>query len=180
MIKNNTSICNSYSKKKNFASLRICIVLLLIILWSTNVFAQKKYYKEYYKNGQLKQEGWLLNDIKVDYWKYYYKNGSLQKEGSFKNNFEIKYWYFYRQNSSIKQEGHFKEGKKNNWWLFYDKEGNVDHKCQLKNNKKNGYCLMYNKKKLIKASKFKNGNKLKEWTDFSSFKDENNLNDLRQ
>ena len=35
-------------------------------------------------------------------------------------------------------------------------------------------------KQIVKASKYKNGKKIKEWTDFSSFKDENNLNDLRQ
>tara|TARA_R110000822_G_scaffold237662_2_gene368034 strand:+ start:316 stop:426 length:111 start_codon:yes stop_codon:yes gene_type:complete len=34
--------------------------------------------------------------------------------------------------------------------------------------------------KLVKASKYKNGKKIKEWTDFFSFKSENNLNDLRK
>ena len=73
----------------------------------------------------------------------------------------------------------FKGGKQNNWWLFYDKDGFVNHKCQLKNNQKNGYCLLYQKNKLVKAYKFKKGKKIKEWNDFSSFKQENNLNDLR-
>ncbi|WP_243456856.1 toxin-antitoxin system YwqK family antitoxin [Polaribacter batillariae] len=179
-MKNSKFIRKLFQKNKNFAPLRFCITLLLTIAFSTNILAQKKYHKEYYKNGQLKQEGWLLNGTKVDYWKYYYKNGSLKKEGRFKNNFEVKYWYFYRPNSNVEKEGHFKKGKKYNWWLFYDEKGNINHKCQLKNNQKNGYCLIYNNKKLVKASKFKDGKKIKEWTDFSSFKDENNLNDLRQ
>ncbi len=63
--------------------------------------------------------------------------------------------------------------------LFYDKKGFLNHKCQLKNNQKNGYCLVYKKNKLVKASKFKEGIKIKEWKDFASFKEENNLNDLR-
>ena len=50
---------------------------------------------------------------------------------------------------------------------------------QLKNNQKNGYCLLYKKQKLVKAVKFKNGKKIKEWSDFSSFKEENSLNDLK-
>lgn len=163
---------------KNFASSQLFISLFLFCL-STNIISQKKYYKAYYKNGQLKETGWILNANKTDYWKFYYKNGTLKKEGHFKDNLETKYWYFYSLNSSLEQEGHFKKGKKNNWWLFYDKKGFVNHKCQLKNNQKDGYCLIYKKKKLIKASKFKEGKKIKEWTDFSSFKKENNLNDLK-
>jgi antitoxin component YwqK of YwqJK toxin-antitoxin module len=146
---------------------------------SLSLFSQKKYQKEYYKNGQLKQEGWILNENKIDYWKFYYRNGNLKKEGHFKDNLETNYWYFYSGNSTIEKEGHFKKGNKSEWWLFYDKIGNVNHRCQLKDNQKNGYCLIYIDKKLVKASKFKRGKKIKEWTDFSSFRKENSLNDLR-
>jgi antitoxin component YwqK of YwqJK toxin-antitoxin module len=156
------------------------ILFSFLILMSFSAFSQKKYKKEFYKNGQIKEEGWILNGKKTAYWKFYYKNGNLQKEGAFKHNLEDKYWYFYSGNSSKKKEGHYKNGTKNNWWLFYDSNGNINHKCQLKNNQKNGYCLLYKEQKLVKASKYKNGKKLKEWTDFLSFKDENNLNELRQ
>ena len=77
------------------------------------------------------------------------------------------------------KEGHFKNGKKANWWLFYDTLEKVNHKCQLKDNQKNGYCLMYHDEKLVSASKYKAGKKLKEWTTFASFKKENNLSDLK-
>ena len=178
---NNKSISNPRQKEGNFVPLRLCeiFVFTLLISFSTTLFSQKKYKKVYYKNGNLKAEGWTLENTKIDYWKYYHKNGNLKKEGRFKNDLETNYWYFYTENSTIEKEGHYKIGKKVNWWLFYDKDGNVNHKCQLKNNQKNGYCLIYNKRKLIKASKFKGGKKIKEWTDFSSFKKENNLNDLR-
>ena len=49
----------------------------------------------------------------------------------------------------------------------------------LKNNKKNGYCLRYNQQKLVKAEKYQQGKKIKEWTDLASFKKENSLFDLR-
>ena len=78
------------------------------------------------------------------------------------------------------KEGHFSDGTKHKWWLFYDDMGHVNHKCQLKNNRKNGYCVMYEMEKLVKASKYKEGKKIKEWTDFSSFKKENKLSDLQQ
>ena len=150
-----------------------------LILISYTTFAQKKYHKEYYQNGQIKEEGWVLNDQKTAFWRFYYKSGILKKEGHFTANLKTNYWCFYSKNSSKEKEGHFKKGSKNNWWLFYDDNGFVNQKCQLKNNKKNGYCLTYEKKKLLKASKYKNGKKIKEWTDFSSFKNENSLNDLR-
>ena len=155
----------------------LCSFLLLLI--SSNISAQKKYHKEYYKNGQIKEKGWLSNNEKTAYWVFYYKNGNLKKEGHFKNNLETNYWYFYAEDSSKEKEGHFKKGIKSNWWLFYDDKGFINHKCQLKNNQKNGYCLIYYERKLIKASKYKEGKKIQEWTDFSSFKNENSLNDLR-
>lgn len=40
-------------------------------------FTQKKYQKVYYKNGKLKEEGWILNDKKIAFWKLYYENGNL-------------------------------------------------------------------------------------------------------
>ena len=155
---------------------RFTIFLFFI---SIAIFSQKVYHKSFYDNGNIKEEGWLKDDKKVAYWKFYYRNGQLKKEGHFKKNLPTKYWYFYRKNTSKEKEGHFIKGKQNNWWLYYDADGNVDHKCQLKDNHKNGYCLLYKKRKLVKAVQFKNGKKIKEWSDFSSFKKENNLNDLR-
>jgi antitoxin component YwqK of YwqJK toxin-antitoxin module len=144
-------------------------------------FIQKKsYHKAYFTDGTLKEEGWIKNNQKNGYWKFYHENGQLKSEGRFKNDQEIKYWYFYRENGSKVKEGHFLNGKQNRWWLFYDDMGHINHKCQLKNNQKNGYCLMYKMEKLVKAAKYQNGKKIKEWTDFKSFKKENNLSDLRQ
>ena len=77
------------------------------------------------------------------------------------------------------KEGHYLAGKKNKWWLFYDDMGHINHKCQLKDNLKNGYCLIYDMEKLVKASKYIEGKKIKEWTDYKSFRKENKLSDLR-
>ena len=143
-------------------------------------FSQKKtYHKGYFKNGKLKEEGWVKNNLKSGYWKFYYTNGNLKKEGHFKKDLETKYWYFYNNDASKNKEGHYLAGKQHKWWLFYDTMGQINHKCQLKNNQKNGYCLIYKMDKLIKASKYKKGKKIKEWSDLKSFKKENSLFDLR-
>ena len=84
-----------------------------------------------------------------------------------------------RSGTSKEKEGHFVNGIQSKWWIFYSKKGNTYQKCQIKNNKKNGYCLLYKKHKLTKAVKFKEGVKLKEWNNLSSFAEENNLNDLK-
>lgn len=155
------------------------ILLMVLFLFSFQVFSQKTYHKIFYTNGNIKEEGWLQNDKKINYWKFYYKNGTLKKEGHFKNNLQTKYWCFYRKDASKEKEGHFINGKQNKWWLFYDTNGNVNHKCQLKNNQKNGFCLLYKNQQLIKAVKFKNGKKLKEWDNLSSFAKDNNVSDLK-
>jgi len=40
----------------------------------------QKAYKEYYKNGNLKEEGMRNGDSKVNHWKYYDETGKLIKE----------------------------------------------------------------------------------------------------
>ncbi|QMU65597.1 MAG: hypothetical protein GKR88_15785 [Flavobacteriaceae bacterium] len=158
---------------KKILLIGFCFVLL-------KAFSQKTYHKIYYKNGNLKEEGWIKKNKKNGYWKFYYENGVLKSKGHFKDNLETKYWYFFRKNSIKEKEGHYFSGKQNKWWLYYDDKGHIYHKCQLKDNKKNGYCLIYKMEKLTKVAKFQQGKKIKEWTDLKSFKKDNNLSDLKE
>ena len=161
---------------KNPFFLLFCGVLLFA---SKEVHSQKTYQKVYFENGNIKEEGWLKDDVKFDYWKTYYENAKLKSEGRYKNGKKDKYWYFYNEDGTKKSEGHFKADRKSKWWLFYDDMNQIDHKCQLKNGQKNGYCLHYKNEKLIRAEKYKLGKKIKEWTDFRSFRKENKLSDLQ-
>ncbi|WP_075340412.1 toxin-antitoxin system YwqK family antitoxin [Tenacibaculum agarivorans] len=153
--------------------------LLLFLFVSIIGIAQKVYQKNYYPDGSIQEEGWIKDNVKHDFWKFYYQNGKIKEKGHYKNGLKHKYWYFYRENSSKIKEGHYVNGIENKWWSYFNKDGQLIHKCQLRDNKKNGYCLVYKQNKLVKASKFVNDKKIKEWTDFSSFKRENNLNDLK-
>jgi antitoxin component YwqK of YwqJK toxin-antitoxin module len=155
------------------------LIFIVALLISIYAFAEKKYHKFYYENGKIKAEGWYQNNKKVDYWKFYYNNGNIEKEGHFSNDQPVNYWYFYTENGTKKIEGHFVKGQKTNWWLFYDDMEKLNHKCQLKNNQKNGYCLMYKNEKIVSATKYKAGKKIKTWTNFKAFKSENNLFDLQ-
>lgn len=55
----------------------------------------------------------------------------------------------------------------------------IKHKYQLKDNQKNGYCFLYKNNKIVKAEKYKAGQKIKEWTDMKSFRKENKLSDFQ-
>ena len=144
------------------------------------LIAAKSYHKDYYDSGNLKSQGWLTDDnLKEGYWIYYHKNGQKQKSGSYYNSIPKGYWYFYNTNGAVKKEGHFEHGKKNGWWIFYNNNGDVIHKCQLHNGKKDGYCLKYKDNKIQSAQRYNEGIKIKEWYDFSSFRKENDLSDLK-
>jgi len=142
-------------------------------------FSQKEYVTLKYPNGAIKSQGWLKNGKKTAYWKFYHPNGQKMKEGHYNDDNPIRYWYFYREDGMKTSEGRIKNGVKTDWWLFYDSNGRVDHKCQLKNGEKNGYCLQYKDSELIKAEKYRSGKKIKEWTDYKSFRKENKLSDLQ-
>ena len=154
-------------------------LLVYLLFFSLTVFSQKEYQKSYYKNGVLKKEGWLENNVKENYWFFYYPNGKVKEQGHFKNGLKEQYWLFFYDNGKAKKEGHYLSGKQNKWWVYHNKKGEVIYKCQLVDNLRNGYCLLYKDKKIIKASKFVDDKKIKEWNDYSSFKKENNLNDLK-
>lgn len=158
---------------------KLSLIVYMLFLMGTISNPGKMYHKEYHKNGKIKSEGWLAGNHKVDYWKFYHMNGKRFQQGHFKNGQRVGYWHFFHENGKLEMEGHYKNGKKASWWLFYDQNGKIIHKCQLNDGIKNGYCLKYKNEKLTSAEKYENGQKIKEWFSFRSFKKENKLSDLR-
>ncbi|MEL6303446.1 MAG: hypothetical protein AAFQ20_01510 [Bacteroidota bacterium] len=154
--------------------------LILLAFISTVLFSgSETYFRNYHENGTVKSEGWKNMASKEGYWRFYHSNGKIRAKGAFQNNQKTGYWYFFNDTGKLDHEGHFALDQKVKWWLFYDKQGKVNHKCQLRNGIKDGYCLKYQKSKLTSAEKYSDGKKIKEWYDFSSFKKENNLSDLK-
>ncbi|HMB63928.1 MAG TPA: hypothetical protein VKN36_12690 [Eudoraea sp.] len=133
----------------------VCLTAFLSYSSYSGPGSDKTYHKEFYASGVLKSQGWKDGNIKTGY------------------------WFFYRMDGSLEKEGHFLNGKMNHWWIYYDEEGFVHHKCQLVAGKKNGFCLTFRDGKLTAAEKYIRGEKIREWRNFSSFKRENNLSDLR-
>ncbi|MBU2995489.1 hypothetical protein KO500_03555 [Cellulophaga baltica] len=148
-------------------------------IFAFNTILAKTYTKNYYDSGELKSEGWIDDNSKSGYWLFYYKNGKVSEQGHYKNNKKDAYWHYFSKHGKPTKAGNYIKGKKSKWWLFYDSKGFINHKCQLSMGIKNGYCLKYINQKLTSAEKYKDGQKIKEWFSFSSFRSENKLSDLR-
>ncbi len=151
----------------------------LFFLFVNMGVGEREYHREYYPNGRLKAQGWEEHGLKQGYWKFYFPNGKSKEMGHFHNGKKSGYWYFNNQYGRLDKEGHYTNGKKSQWWIFYDEKERVDHKCQFHNGIKNGYYLKYKNGGLGSVIKFHNGTPLKEWHDLKSFKEDNDLSDLK-
>ncbi len=127
----------------------IKIIALLSFLLISENSDSKIYVKNYFKNGNLKEEGWMTNDLKNDYWFYYYENGNK------------------------KEEGHYKSNRKEKWWIYYDKNGEILHKCEYKNNQLNGFNIKYNDDSIVLIEKYVANKLIKKWTSKESFLKDN-------
>lgn len=127
---------------------KIVILTVFLFIFSGS-YGQKTYVKKYYPNGNLKEEGWSLN------------------------NERDAYWFFYNENGTKNAEGHYADNQKCNWWIFYDENGKVIKKSEFSNNKLDGFTIIYKKSKVIRAEKYSMNKKTKEWETISAFKKDN-------
>lgn len=124
---------------------------ILFLFSSFLVSGQRTYFKEYYPNGKLKSEGWISQNQKTDY------------------------WFFYNENGSKREEGHYVNNKKCKWWIFYNANEEIRMKCEFEYDKMNGLCLIYKRGEIIRAEKFQDNQKNKQWNSIDEFKKDNPL-----
>ncbi|MHA7056411.1 toxin-antitoxin system YwqK family antitoxin [Aquimarina sp. M1] len=157
---------------------KLFIFTVIYAFSSSQIAITKEYHREYYTDGAIKAEGWIMDNQKIDYWYTYHRNGNISEQGHYSNNKKNGYWYFYSQENKLIKEGHFIDNKAEKWWIIYDIatsniKDQVTRKYQYQNDKKNGYGLLYRKNKLFKAEKYIDDQKTGEWTDIYSFKKDN-------
>jgi antitoxin component YwqK of YwqJK toxin-antitoxin module len=85
--------------------------------------------KKAYSNGQKAQE---LNRNKLT---FFFKNGNVKAEGLLINKKMEGEWKFYRETGQLWQVGNFKNDMKNGTWLRYDKNNKLDYKEIFSDNK---------------------------------------------
>lgn len=124
-------------------------VLFLIFINSINLVEDKIYVKNYYTNGIIKEEGWLIDGQKNEY------------------------WFFYQDNGNKKAEGHYKNNNKEKWWIYYNENSEIIKKSEYKSNKLDGITIIYTNGDVSRAEKYVNGTHVKTWTSISEFKKDN-------
>jgi antitoxin component YwqK of YwqJK toxin-antitoxin module len=81
-------------------------IVSLFLLCCVCAFSQTKHedgpYKEYYKDGQLKKEGFYKNDKKNGVFKEYFKSGQLKLTGFYSNGNKIRNWQGYYENGQLR------------------------------------------------------------------------------
>ncbi len=80
-----------------------------------------RYYKEFYKNKQLKIEGPIKNDERNGHWIFYYKNGNKWSEGNYINGIANGKFTQYYENGKLWMYTYYKMGKKTRVILFDEK-----------------------------------------------------------
>lgn len=80
------------------------------------------YWKFYYNNGAIKEQGYYHDNYKSGWWQSYDSNGKLTEEASYSQD-EISGYVKRYVNGVISEEGKQFNGRKMGAWKFYDLQG---------------------------------------------------------
>lgn len=98
-------------------------IIILIIVYSINIFSQEGIVKSYYPNDTLKSEINYSNNVKQGSAKYYYPNGRLQSELNYTNGKVEGVVKEYYDNGNVKEVYTIDDGKRNGSVSLFDKSG---------------------------------------------------------
>ncbi len=144
-----------------YKSISLIFIMLLVA---------PEYSKNYYDNGVLKSEGWLINEKKEKYWYFYHQNAKLKAKGHFENDIKEDYWYYYNKKGNITQQGAYKYGLKSGWWKIF--HADTIEVVKYKDSKKEGLAVFRLNGKPVKAEYYKNNLKTHTWYSLKEFKKE--------
>jgi antitoxin component YwqK of YwqJK toxin-antitoxin module len=82
-------------------------------------------FRSYYYSGELRSEGFYVNNKPAGIWKYYYENGSIKMEGEVRNLSNYGHWTYFHENGTKRMEGKLSDGKRVGNWLFYYETGEL-------------------------------------------------------
>jgi len=83
------------------------------------------YQKDYFENGQISNEGPILNDKRTGEWKNYYKTGELWNIVFFKDDLADSTTVAYYQNGKIRYQGQYVKGQKSGTWKLFTDKGEI-------------------------------------------------------
>jgi len=83
------------------------------------------YQKGYYENGEIRNEGPIVNDKRSGEWKNYYKTGELWNIVFFKDDLADSTTVAYFKNGKPRYEGQYVKGQKSGTWKLFTEEGEI-------------------------------------------------------
>jgi antitoxin component YwqK of YwqJK toxin-antitoxin module len=100
-------------------------------------------YKEFYDNGQLKQDMTLISgkiDGKVSLW---YRSGTLKENRMFQAGLRNGLWVSYSETGIKTGEASYKDDQKDGPWKIWDENGVLRYDMFYKKGQKSGLWIMY-------------------------------------
>lgn len=104
---------------------------------------QKKMYKTFYKNGELKSSVPFLNNKKNGLYKYYYPNGSIKVIIPYRYNIIHGTIKYFNEKGDLIIKSSYKESKKNGKTIHYNRKGEPSIIKMFKNNQLHGKVMLH-------------------------------------
>ena len=114
-------------------------------------------YKEYWFNGNLQEEGKLVNDVLEGEYKEYHANGAIKLQAPIKNGKVNGLLKAYRDNGTLEYEKEGINGEFNGVYREYHSNGTIKLETQLKSNNFEGKLVYFNEQgKKYEEAEFSN------------------------
>ncbi len=94
------------------------LLLPLVLVIGTSLFAQEKPLQERFENGRLKCTRFTVEG--VDRFMTYYVSGRLKETGTFRHGRRDGVWEQYAENGTLLARAYFRDGRRNGTWEFRD------------------------------------------------------------
>ena len=98
------------------------------LTYQPQTIVEETFFKAYYADGKIKEEGIGKSDQRNGAYKSYYKNGELESEGHYKDNKRKGFWIFYYENGQVKSRENYKYGELRGHFRSYYPNGQLKAK----------------------------------------------------
>ncbi|MDT8400492.1 MAG: hypothetical protein RQ743_02265 [Bacteroidales bacterium] len=95
-------------------------------------------WKNYYENGNIKEEGEYDYNRRTGFWNFYNRDGSIIQTGSYRNGRPEGLWKWYYPEGSILREEEYYQGRRDGSFIEYSKEGDIISEGEYLDGERNG------------------------------------------
>ena len=97
------------------------------------------YYKGFYPNGNIVEEGLWVDSIKEQIWMTYYKSGALKSKINYREGRKFGRCEYFHDNGQLHSKGHYNEfEEKEGQWVYYFDDGSIQQMGAYENGLKVG------------------------------------------